>query len=83
MELFEIEKNVILKRETWKKKILFFQLSCYKNFFIFQSYTKPKGQLPDYESPVILNNKFTVEDFCNKIHRQLMADFKEYSFFAG
>merc|ERR1712025_412957 len=30
-------------------------------------YTKPKGQLPDYESPVVLQNeKCTVEDFCNK-----------------
>ena len=40
-------------------------------------YTKPKGQLPDYTSPVILStNKRTVEDFCNKIHKHLMADFK-------
>lgn len=54
----------------------------YDNFVIslFSSYTKPKGQLPDYEAPVILSQvKRTVEDFCNKIHRQLMADFKEYS----
>jgi len=40
-------------------------------------YTKPKGQLPDYSSPVILStNKRTVEDFCNKIHKHLFADFK-------
>jgi len=40
-------------------------------------YTKPKGDLPDYTSPVILStNKRSVEDFCNKIHKHLMKDFK-------
>jgi len=40
-------------------------------------YTKPKGQVPDYEAPVILSKqRKTVEDFCNKIHRGLLKDFK-------
>lgn len=40
-------------------------------------YTKPKGQLPDYESPVVLKSDATmVEDFCNKLHRALMKEFK-------
>ena len=40
-------------------------------------YTKPKGQLPDYEAPVILPTKRrTVTDFCNKIHRGLVKEFK-------
>jgi len=40
-------------------------------------YTKPKGQLPDYEQPVILtNSKCTVEDFCNKIHKSILAELK-------
>lgn len=40
-------------------------------------YTKPKGQIPDYEQPVILNRrKSTVEDFVTKIHRNLMSQFK-------
>jgi ribosome-interacting GTPase 1 len=40
-------------------------------------YTKPRGQLPDYESPVILlNDRTTVEDFCQKIHKTLVKDFK-------
>ncbi|RWS08585.1 GTP-binding protein 128up-like protein, partial [Leptotrombidium deliense] len=40
-------------------------------------YTKPKGQLPDYEAPVILTqDKLTVEDFCNKLHRSIMREFK-------
>lgn len=40
-------------------------------------YTKPKGQLPDYNSPVVLKNTSTsVEDFGTKLHRTLMKEFK-------
>lgn len=45
---------------------------------LIRIYTKPKGQLPDYETPVILvDGRSSVEDFCNKIHKQLIVDFKE------
>lgn len=40
-------------------------------------YTKPKGQLPDYTSPIILSKgRLTIEDFCHKIHKHLFKDFK-------
>ncbi|KAK2100633.1 GTP-binding protein [Saguinus oedipus] len=40
-------------------------------------YTKPKGQLPDYTSPVVLPySRTTVEDFCMKIHKNLIREFK-------
>eukprot|EP00455_Lapot_gusevi_P028216 TRINITY_DN3000_c0_g1_i11.p1 TRINITY_DN3000_c0_g1~~TRINITY_DN3000_c0_g1_i11.p1 ORF type:complete len:218 (+),score=82.73 TRINITY_DN3000_c0_g1_i11:115-768(+) len=40
-------------------------------------YTKPKGQIPDYETPVILpTDKNTVEQFCVRIHKALLAQFK-------
>jgi len=40
-------------------------------------YTKPKGQLPDYESPVVLQSgKSTVEDFCDKIHKSIAKELK-------
>ena len=40
-------------------------------------YTKPKGQLPDYEAPVILPaTKTSVEDFCNKLHRTIIKELK-------
>ena len=40
-------------------------------------YTKPKGQIPDYDEPVILHSSGnpTVEEFCNRIHRSLMDQF--------
>lgn len=40
-------------------------------------YTKPKGQLPDYSSPIVLHSEHTtVEDFCNKLHRTIAKEFK-------
>ncbi|EDO39890.1 predicted protein [Nematostella vectensis] len=40
-------------------------------------YTKPKGQLPDYESPVVLKNGLnSIEDFCNQLHKSIMKEFK-------
>jgi len=40
-------------------------------------YTKPKGQIPDYDEPVILHSATnpTVEQFCNRLHRSIMAEF--------
>ncbi|ANZ74280.1 Ribosome-interacting GTPase 1 (GTP-binding protein RBG1) (Genetically interacts with ribosomal genes protein 1) [Komagataella phaffii CBS 7435] len=40
-------------------------------------YTLPKGKLPDFEDPVVLrSDRCTVEDFCNQIHKSLVAEFK-------
>jgi ribosome-interacting GTPase 1 len=33
--------------------------------------------LPDYSSPVVLNRgRTSIEDFCNKIHRTIIKEFK-------
>ena len=46
-------------------------------FISHYSYTKPKGQLPDYSAPVVLRqNLRTVEDFCNSIHKGIVKQFK-------
>eukprot|EP00039_Didymoeca_costata_P030015 m.27542 g.27542 ORF g.27542 m.27542 type:complete len:367 (+) comp7905_c0_seq1:64-1164(+) len=40
-------------------------------------YTKPKGQLPDYEEPVVMNiDEPTIEFFCNQLHKSIMKEFK-------
>ncbi len=40
-------------------------------------FTKPKGQIPDYEEPVILpRKKSTISNFCRKIHRDLASQLK-------
>jgi len=43
---------------------------------LIRVYTKPKGQIPDYNQPVVMRRDPTVEDFCNKIHRTIMRQFK-------
>lgn len=40
-------------------------------------YTKPQGQVPDYETPVVLpRTKSTVGEFCLRIHKDLYKRFK-------
>lgn len=40
-------------------------------------YTKPKGQLPDYTAPVVLQEgKTSIEHFCDNIHKSIMTSFK-------
>jgi len=44
---------------------------------LIRIYTKPKGQIPDYESPVIIKRSHrSVFDFCGKIHKHLQKEFK-------
>lgn len=43
---------------------------------LIRIYTKPRGQIPDYNEPVIMPRHCTVENFCNKIHKTLMSQFK-------
>lgn len=41
------------------------------------SYTKPRGQIPDYSAPVILHaHRPTVEAFCLRLHKSILAQFK-------
>ncbi|KAK9765585.1 GTP-binding protein rbg1 [Basidiobolus ranarum] len=40
-------------------------------------YTKPKGQLPDYGTPVVLKRgQSSMEDFCNNIHKGIVRQFR-------
>ncbi|EEC43140.1 predicted protein [Phaeodactylum tricornutum CCAP 1055/1] len=39
-------------------------------------YTKPKGQIPDYDEPVILHAENpTIEEFCNRLHKSIIDSF--------
>lgn len=51
---------------------------CFISYcYLLHSYTKPKGQLPDYSSPIVLHiDRTSVEDFCNKLHRTIAREFK-------
>lgn len=51
--------------------------TMWKYLDLVRIYTKPKGQLPDYSSPVILKRgSCSVEDFCMSIHKAILKDFK-------
>lgn len=44
---------------------------------LIRIYTKPRGQVPDYNNPVVMRRgATTVEDFCNRIHKGIMKQFK-------
>lgn len=44
---------------------------------LIRIYTKPRGQIPDYNEPVVMRrSQRTVLDFCNKLHKQLAKEFK-------
>lgn len=44
---------------------------------LIRVYTKPRGQIPDYSSPVVLSSSSSkVEDFCCRIHKSLLEEFK-------
>jgi len=36
---------------------------------LIRIYTKPKGQIPDYEAPVIIRNGASIQNFCDSIHK--------------
>ena len=43
---------------------------------LIRVYTKPKGEIPDYNSPVVMRRDPTVENFCDKLHKSIMRQFK-------
>lgn len=43
---------------------------------LIRVYTKPRGQIPDYEAPVVLPRGATVSTFCDKIHRSILKQLK-------
>lgn len=43
---------------------------------LIRIYTKPKGQIPDYDAPVIIKSGASVAGFCDSIHKGLLKEFK-------
>jgi ribosome-interacting GTPase 1 len=42
-----------------------------------RSYTKPRGQIPDYNAPVVLHaTNPSIADFCDRIHKGLLRNLK-------
>jgi uncharacterized protein len=55
-------------------------LNLIRMFFLIilkSRYTKPKGQLTDFDEPVVLRrDKSSVKFFCNRIHKGILPKFK-------
>jgi ribosome-interacting GTPase 1 len=61
----DANKNIeLLKREIYNK------------LDFVRIYMKPKGQDADLEEPLIMPRNSTVQNICNKIHRNMVRDFK-------
>jgi len=43
---------------------------------LIRIYTKPRGECPDIEPVILPRNKSSIEEFCNRIHRQIIKQFK-------
>lgn len=47
---------------------------------LIRVYTKPKGEIPDLDEPIILKlnppSRRTVEAFCNRLHKSIAKDLK-------
>jgi len=51
--------------------------AIWKYLDMIRVYTKPRGQIPDYDAPVVIpRSKNTVEEFCLRIHKNLLDQFK-------
>ena len=65
----------ISSREKWNVDELMEMIWDYCE--MIRIYTKPKGQIPDYEEPVVLHDSNpSVEQFCNRLHKGIMTQFK-------
>jgi len=59
----------------WNMDELLEKIWAYLN--LIRIYTKPRGQIPDYNAPVVMRaTKSTLENFCNKLHKGIMRQFK-------
>jgi uncharacterized protein len=48
----------------------------YKRLGFMRIYMRPKGGQTDYKEPLIIKNGATVQDVCNKIHRNMAKNFR-------
>jgi ribosome-interacting GTPase 1 len=50
--------------------------SIYENLDFIRIYMRPKGGETDYREPMIMRRGCTIGDVCNKIHRNMIRDFR-------
>lgn len=74
--LLQIPNSVPISSKNWLN-IDELNEVMWEKLDLVRVYTKPRGQQPDYSSPVVLRrSKCTVEDFCNAIHKEIVKQFR-------
>ncbi|ODO11619.1 hypothetical protein I350_00403 [Cryptococcus amylolentus CBS 6273] len=74
--LYKIPNSVPISSKLWLNVDELLEV-MWDKLNLVRIYTKPRGQQPDYSSPVVLQRgKCTVEDFCNAIHKEILKQFK-------
>jgi small GTP-binding protein len=68
-EVIPISADSGLNIELVKEKI-------YEKLDFIRLYMRPKGGETDFKEPLIIRRNSTVEDVCNKLHRNLKKDFR-------
>ncbi|WVQ82654.1 hypothetical protein IAT38_004786 [Cryptococcus sp. DSM 104549] len=74
--LYKIPNSVPISSKLWLNIDELLEV-MWDKLNLVRVYTKPRGQQPDYSSPVVLQRgKCTVEDFCNAIHKEIVKQFR-------
>jgi ribosome-interacting GTPase 1 len=50
--------------------------AMYQRLDFIRVYMRPKGGETDYKEPMIMKNGSTIQDVCNKIHRNMAKNFR-------
>ncbi|MDQ3873061.1 MAG: GTP-binding protein [Thermoproteota archaeon] len=50
--------------------------AVYYKLGLMRVYMRPKGSEPDFKDPLIIKNGATVQDVCNKVHRNMAKNFR-------
>ncbi|KAF8138595.1 P-loop containing nucleoside triphosphate hydrolase protein [Boletus edulis] len=74
--LYKIPNSVPVSSKEWMNIDELIE-KMWEALQLVRVYTKPRGQSPDYSTPVVLRRgRCTVDDFCNTIHKEIAKQMK-------
>jgi uncharacterized protein len=72
----KIGTNFIAISADKKENIEMLKEAIYNKLDLIRIYLRPKGGETDYKEPFIITNGATVQDVCDKLHRDMTKEFK-------
>ncbi|KDQ08822.1 hypothetical protein BOTBODRAFT_37517 [Botryobasidium botryosum FD-172 SS1] len=74
--LYKIPNSVPVSSREWMNIDELIE-TMWEALDLVRVYTKPRGQAPDYNQPVVLRRgRSSIEDFCNSIHKEIAKQLK-------